>query len=99
VQLTGDLNRHPITATLARAGALYRGTTKAYIFPCGKPADAVPIRSTLTVQVTLRSAEPDGHAWIASAWNGQMVISSPYTSTSTFFCSAFTLTTSLSGAP
>jgi hypothetical protein len=99
VQLTGDLNRHPINATLTRAGALYRGTTKAYLFPCGKPADAVPIRSTLTVQVTLKSAEPDGHAWVASAWNGQMVISSPYTSTSTFYCSAFTLTTSLSGAP
>ena len=99
VQLTGDLNRHPITATLTRAGAVYRGTTKAYIFPCGKPADAVPIRSTLTIQVTLSSAQPEGRAWVASAWNGHMAISSPYTSASTFYCKAFTLTTSLSGAP
>jgi hypothetical protein len=34
---------------------------------------------------------------VAGAWGGRMVISSPYTSTSTFYCNAFTLTTSLSG--
>jgi hypothetical protein len=98
VRLTGDLNRHPITATLTRAGPVYRGTTKAYIFPCGRVAP-VPIRSTLTIQVTLSSAHADGHAWIANAWGGHMVISSPYTSTSTYYCNAFTLNTSLSGAP
>jgi hypothetical protein len=98
VLLTGDLNRHPITATLTRAGAVYRGTTKTYIFPCGR-VGAVPIRSTLTIQVTLSSAQADGHAWIASAWRGHMVISSRYASTSTFYCNAFTLNTSLSGAP
>jgi Fibronectin type III domain len=99
VQLTGDLNRHPIKATLTRAGAVYTGKTKASLFPCGKPADAVPIRSTLTIQVTLRGAQPNGRAWVASAWDGHMVIDSPYTSTSTFYCNAFTLTTSLSGTP
>lgn len=97
VQLTGDLNRHPIKATLTRAGAVYIGKTKAHIFQCGKPVDAVPIRSTLTIQITLNGAQPSGHAWIASAWDGHMVIDSPYTSTSTFYCNAFTLTTSLSG--
>jgi len=97
VQLTGKLNRHPIKATLARTGAVYTGKTEANIFPCGKPADAVPIRSTLTIRVRLRGAQPNGHAWVASAWDGQMVIDSPYTSTSTFYCNAFTLTTSLSG--
>ena len=97
VQLTGDLNRHPIKATLTRAGAVYRGTTKASIFRCGKPVDSVPIRSTLTIRVTLSGAQPNGHAWVASSWGGRMVISSPYTSTSTFYCNAFTLTTSLSG--
>ena len=97
VQLTGYLNRHPIKATLTRAGAVYQGTTKASIFRCGKPVDSVPIRSTLTIRVTLSGAQPNGHAWVASSWGGHMVISSPYTSTSTFYCNAFTLTTSLSG--
>jgi Fibronectin type III domain len=98
VQLTGDLNRHPIKATLTRAGAVYTGKTTADIFKCGKPADSVPIRSTLTIQVTLGAGQPSGHAWVASAWRGHMVIDSPYTSTSTFYCNAFTLTTSLSGS-
>jgi len=98
VQLTGDLNRHPITATLTRAGAVYTGKTKAKIFQCGKPADAVPIKATLTIQITLRGGQPSGHAWVASAWDGHMVIDSPYTSTSTFYCNAFSLTTSLSGS-
>ena len=98
VQLTGDLNTHPIKATLTRAGAVYTGETKANIFQCGKPVDAVPIRSTLTIRVTLSGGQPSGHAWVASAWDGHMVIASPYTSTSTFYCNAFTLTTSLSGS-
>ncbi len=97
VRLTGDLNRHPIKATLTRSGAVYTGTAKADVFRCGKPADAVPIRSTLTIQIKISSAQPSGHAWVAGAWGGRMVISSPYTSASTFYCSAFTLTTSLSG--
>lgn len=98
VQLTGDLNRHPIKATLTRAGAVYTGKTKAHIFGCGKPVDAVPITSTLTIQITLTGAQPSGHAWVASAWDGHMAIASPYTSTSTFYCNAFTLNTSLSGS-
>jgi hypothetical protein len=98
VQLTGDLNRHPIKATLTRAGAVYTGKTKADIFQCGKPAHSVPIPSTLTIRVTLHRGQPSGHAWVASAWDGQMVIASPYTSASTFYCNAFTLTTSLSGS-
>jgi hypothetical protein len=98
VQITGDLNRHPVKATLTRSGAVYRGTTKASIFRCGKPADSVPIRSTLTIRVTLSGAQPNGHAWVASSWRGRMVISSPYTSASTFYCNSFTLTTSVSGS-
>lgn len=98
VELTGDLNRHPIKATLTRTGAVYTGKAKANIFQCGKPVDAVPIRSTLTIQVTLSGAQASGHAWVANAWHGHMVIDSPYTSTSTFYCNAFTLATSLSSS-
>lgn len=98
VQLTGELNRHPIKATLTRAGAVYTGKTKAKVFRCGKPVDAVPIKSTVTIQVTLKGGQPSGRAWVASAWDGHMVIDSPYTSANTFYCNAFTLTTSLSGS-
>jgi hypothetical protein len=98
VQLTGGLNRHPIEATLTRVGAVYTGQTTAHVFRCGKPGDSVAIKSTLTIRVTLSGAQPSGHAWVASAWDGHMVIASPFTSASRFYCSAFTLTTTLSGS-
>jgi hypothetical protein len=98
VRLTGGLNRQTFEATLTRAGAVYTGTTKADVFRCGAPADSVPIKSTLTIRVTLTSAQPVHRAWLAGAWTGQMEISSPYTSTSTFYCNAFTLTTSVSAS-
>jgi hypothetical protein len=83
---------------LDRAGAVYTWQTTAHVFQCGKPADSVAIKSTLTIRVTLNGAQPSGHAWVASAWDGHMVIASPFTSASRFYCSAFTLTTSLSGS-
>ena len=77
-------------------GAVYTGTTKADVFRCGKSGDSVPIKSTLRIRVTVTAAQPLDRAWLAGAWRGQMVISSPYTSTSTFYCNAFKLTTSIS---
>jgi len=98
VQLTGGLNRQTFKATLTRAGAVYTGTTTADIFRCGKPVDSVPIKSTLTLRVTIIKGEPVNRAWVAGTWNGQLEISSPYTSTSTFYCNAFKLTTSISAS-
>jgi hypothetical protein len=98
VRLTGGLNRQTFEATLTRAGAVYTGTTKADVFRCGAPVDSVPIKSTLTIRITVTSAQPVHRAWLAGAWTGQMEISSPYTSTSTFYCNAFTLTTSVSAS-
>jgi hypothetical protein len=98
VQLTGGLNRQTFKATLTRTGAVYTGTTKADVFRCGKPVDSVPIKSTLTIRVTVTSAQLVHRAWLAGAWTGQMEISSPYTSTSTFYCNAFKLTTSISAS-
>ena len=98
VKLTGGLNRQTFKATLTRAGAVYTGTTKADVFRCGKPVDSVPIKSTLTIRVTLTKGQPVNRAWLASSWTGQMEISSPYTSTSTFYCNAFKLTTSISAS-
>jgi len=98
VQLTGGLNRQTFKATLTRTGAVYTGTTQADVFRCGKPADSVPIKSTLTIRLTVTAAQPVNRAWLAGAWTGQMEISSPYTSTSTFYCNAFKLTTSISAS-
>jgi hypothetical protein len=98
VRLTGGLNRQTFKATLNRTGGVYTGTTKADVFRCGKPVDSVPIKSTLTIRVTVTSAQPVHRAWLAGAWTGQMEISSPYTSTSTFYCNAFKLTTSISAS-
>jgi chitodextrinase len=98
VQVTGGLNRKTFKATLTRAGAVYTGTTMADVFQCGKPGDSVPIRSTLAIRVTVATAEPVGRAWLAGTWTGQMTISSPHTSTSTFYCNAFRLTTAISAS-
>src|SRR5215470_5204960 len=97
VQLTGGLNRQTFKATLTRTGAVYTGTTTD-VFRCGKPADSVPIKSTLTIRVTVTTAQPVNRAWLAGTWTGQMEISSPYASTSTFYCKAFTLTTLISAS-
>jgi hypothetical protein len=98
VQLTGGLNRQTFKATLTRAGAVYTGTTKADVFRCGRSGDTVPVKSTLTIRVTVTSAQPIKGAWLAGAWRGQMEISSPYTSGSTYYCKAFKLTTTISAS-
>jgi fibronectin type III domain protein len=98
VQLTGGLNRKTFKATLTRKGAVYTGTAKADVFRCGSSGNSVPIKSTLTIRVTVTSAQPAQRAWLADAWRGEMVISSPYTSGSTFYCQAFKLTTTISAS-
>lgn len=98
VQVAGGLNRQTFKATLARTGAVYTGSTKADVFRCGNSSDSVPIKSTLTIRVTVTSAQPVKRAWLAGAWTGQMEISSPYTSGRTFYCKAFKLTTTLSAS-
>jgi hypothetical protein len=98
VQVAGGLNRKTFKATLARAGAVYTGTTKADVFRCGASGNSVPVKSTLTIRVTVTSAQPVKGAWLAGAWTGQMEISSPYTSGPTFYCKAFKLTTKISAS-
>jgi len=98
VQVAGGLNRQTFKATLARAGAVYAGTTKADVFRCGSSGGSVPIKSTLTIRVTVTSAQSAKRAWLADAWRGQMEISSPYTSGTTVYCKAFKLTTTISAS-
>jgi len=98
VRISGGLNRRTFTATLTRSGSVYHGTTKAAIFRCGSHSDRVWIHSTLAIRVTLTKAQVNNGTWAAGSWAGRMVISSPHTSTATFYCTAFTLTTTLSAS-
>ena len=98
VQLAGGLNRQTFKAMLTRTGAVYTGTTKADVFRCGKSGNSVPIKSTLTIRVTLTSAQAAKRAWQADAWRGQMEISSPYVLGNTYYCKAFKLTTTISAS-
>jgi hypothetical protein len=99
VRLAAALNGHNFKVTLARSGARYEGTTHSTVFPCGKGSTAFPIRSRLTVRITLKTAHVDNGAWTASAWSGGMVVASPYTSSGNYYCPASTQTASLSGVP
>lgn len=99
VRIHGTFNGHDFKATLARAGAVYTGTTVADSFTCGPAHSRIPERSTLKFRVILTAAVggPDG-AWTASAWAGTMRASVAYASSSAFYCTAFHLTAALSGA-
>jgi uncharacterized protein DUF2510/fibronectin type III domain protein len=99
VRLSGRINGHRFKATLTRAGAVYRGKTTANVFPCGSGSNSFPIRSTLTIRVTVTTAQVYNRAWMASAWAGTMVVSSPYTSSGAYYCTASRQTASLSGSP
>lgn len=98
VRVSGTFNGYQFTATLARAGAVYTGTTVANSFRCGPPHGRISERSTLTFRVILTAANggPDG-AWTASAWAGRLSVSVAYTSTAAFYCNPFRLTAALSG--
>jgi hypothetical protein len=98
VRVHGTLNGHDFNVTLARAGAVYTGTTVAKSFTCGPPHDRIPEPSTLRFRVRLTAATggPDG-AWTASAWAGTLQVSVAYASTAAFYCNAFHLTAALTG--
>jgi hypothetical protein len=100
VRVHGTFNGYDFKAVLARAGAVYTGTTAANSFRCGPAHNRVPSRSTLKIRVVLTAATggPDG-AWTARSWTGTLNASVPYTSNGTFYCNAFHLTTALTGHP
>jgi fibronectin type III domain protein len=99
VRLAAAMNGHRFKVTMARAGAVYRGTAHSNVFPCGKGSTAFPIRSTLRIRVKLKTAQVTNGAWTASDWSGTMTVVSPYTSSGNYYCPASTQTASLSGAP
>jgi hypothetical protein len=96
VRLSGSLNGH-FAMTLTRAGAVYQGKVTANVFPCGSGAYHFPIQSIVAIRITITTGQPDNRAWVASAWTGTMVVSSPYTSSGSYYCPASRITASLWG--
>jgi hypothetical protein len=99
VRLTGTLNGHNIKVTLTPRGGAYQGKTKADVFPCKAGSFSFPIRSTVAIRLAVNAAQVSNLVWTASSWAGTMVVSSPYTSSGAYYCTASRLTTAVSGAP
>jgi hypothetical protein len=99
VRLTGTLNGHNIKVTLTPRGGVYQGKTKADVFPCKAGSFSFPIRSTVAIRLAVNAAQVSNLVWTASSWAGTMVVSSPYTSSGAYYCTASRLTTAVSGAP
>ncbi len=80
VVLTGSIYAHDFTVTMARAGAVYSGSTSAHITHCG-PVSGVKmsVQNTITLKLGVQSALMSGGAWLARSWAGTMVLYSPST--------------------
>jgi hypothetical protein len=99
VRLSGRINGHNFVTILAPAGTEYRGKFAGNVFPCGRGANSFPIRSTVRLRLTITKAQVDNVTWAASSWTGTMVVTSPYTTSGSFYCPAASLTATLSGSP
>jgi Fibronectin type III domain len=99
VRLTGMLNGHSFKVTLARAGAVYTGTTNANVIPCGTGPGSFADPSTLRFRITVTSGGVSGQNWIANGWSGSLVMSSPYVTSGNYFCNPTTLKLTLAGNP
>ena len=99
VVLSGTIDGYRFTAQLDRVGALYAGTTRARLFPCGSGANSFPVRDTMSFHLKVTGAPVDNRAWTASSWTGALAMSNPYTSSGNFFCPASSQTAALSSHP
>ncbi|HEY5986643.1 MAG TPA: fibronectin type III domain-containing protein [Streptosporangiaceae bacterium] len=98
VRLSGEIDGHRFKVTLTRTGAVYKGKTRANIFPCGSGPDSFPDPATLTVRVTVTKAQVENRAWTASSWAGTLAVYSPYISSGGYYCNASSQTAYLSGS-
>jgi hypothetical protein len=93
VRATGVFSQGTFRTALARSGAAYTASLPTSMFRCG----TVPVRSTMTIRLAVRTAFPYGRAWLAGSWAGTLVITSRYTSAGDIYCPAFQLTATLAG--
>ena len=97
--LAGSIGGHPFTAKLDRTGALYKGTTRVRLFPCGSGASSFPMRDTMSFHIKVSGAHADNRVWTASSWTGALVMSNRFTSSGDLFCPASSQKAALSGSP
>jgi chitodextrinase len=97
--LSGSIGGHPFTAKLDRTSALYKGTTRVRLFPCGSGASSFPMRDTMSFHIKVSGAHADNRVWTASSWTGALVMSNRYTSSGDLFCPASSQTAALTGSP
>jgi hypothetical protein len=79
--------------TLARHGAVYSGTTSAQITYC----TTIPVTNTLTLQITVKKAGPEGTEWRALSWAGTLTMRSPFTDAGARYCPGGIVKTAVSG--
>ncbi len=97
--LSGTIAGQPFTVTMARAGAVYKGSTTAHIARCGS-TDTV---NKITVVVKVTDGGVSGGDWAAADWTGTLDLSIPYTRSGSYYCPAqsaqFTATPGGTGTP
>lgn len=96
--LSGSIGGHSFTAKLGRTGAMYKGTTRVRLFPCGSGANSFPLRDTMSFHIKVSGAHADNRAWTASSWTGALVMSNRFTSSGNLFCPASSQAVALSGS-
>lgn len=76
VNLVGEVKGAQFTATLQRSGAVYHG--KAALkntLVCG----SVSYKSYLTIRIAVRAGKGARGRWLASSWDGRLILRSPAT--------------------
>jgi hypothetical protein len=90
----------PISPTLlARAGAVYSGTTTMANFEYCSPGTRYPIHTTVRFRIVVSDASVAGKHWKASSWTGTMEVDNSYTRAGATYCSAFSWSAALHGIP
>ena len=84
---------------LARAGAVYKGQTRASFRQCGRGASSIPDPTTVKIKIRVTKAAGEIQEWAATSLTGTMVQLSQYVSSAAFYCTASTYKASLAGNP
>jgi hypothetical protein len=90
--------RYSFKVKLARAGAVYRGHTVLGFSRCGSRANSIADPTTVTIRIhVVTAATGANQEWAATSLAGRMTASSKYVSSATFYCTALTVKTILTG--
>jgi hypothetical protein len=84
---------------LARAGAVYKGHTRASFGRCGRGGSSIPDPATVKIKIRVTEAAGEIQEWAATSLRGTMVQTFQYVSSAAFYCNASTHNASLAGNP